>query len=66
MQTLPPELSDIVLGRKLNCTQAHAFLSQYFGSRQRKNEEEIMKEEEVWRRVGEIHFPNLYLMHTIC
>lgn len=58
MQTLPSELSDIVLGQKLNCTQAHAFLSQYFGPRREKTEEEIMKEEEVWRRVGEIHFPD--------
>ena len=58
MQTLPPELYDIVLGQKLNCTQAHSFLSQYFGPRREKTEEEIMKEEEVWRRVGEIHFPN--------
>ena len=58
MQTLPPELSDIVLGQKLNCTQAHAFLSNYFGSRREKTEEEIMQEEEVWRRVGEIHFPD--------
>jgi hypothetical protein len=58
MQTLPPELSDIVLGQKLNCTQAHAFLSQYFGPRRGKTEEQIMQEEEIWRRVGEIHFPN--------
>ena len=58
MQTLPSELSDIVLGQKLNCTQAHAFLSQYFGPRREKTEEEIIQEEEVWRRVGEIHFPD--------
>ncbi len=58
MKTLPPELSDIILGQKLNCTQAHAFLSQYFGTRRDKTEEEIMQEEEVWRRIGEIHFPD--------
>lgn len=58
MQTLPTELSDIVLGVKLNCTQAHAFLSQYFGPRGEKTDEEINLEEDVWRRIGEIHFPN--------
>lgn len=57
MQTLPPEISDIVLGQKLNCTQAHSFLYQYFGSKREKTEEETMQEEKVWRRVGEIHFP---------
>jgi len=39
METLPNELSDIVLGVKLNCTQAHAFLSQYFGPRREKTNE---------------------------
>ena len=56
METLPSELSDAIIGRHLNCTQAHAFLTQYF-LKKNKTEEDILKEEEVWARVGEIHFP---------
>jgi hypothetical protein len=58
METLPAELSDAIIGQHLNCTQAHAFLSQYFlRKKSTKTEEDILKEEEVWTRVGEIHFP---------
>ena len=57
MKTLPSELFYKIFGEHLNCAQAHAFLSQYF-LKKNKTERDILEEEEVWRRVGEIHFPN--------
>lgn len=55
MKTLPSELSDEIIGKNLNCIQAHAFLSQYFMGKN-KTEEDKSEEEEVWTRVGKIHF----------
>ena len=57
MEALPTEIADKILAQKMNCTQAHGFLSQYFLKKD-KTEEDINREEEVWTRVGEIHFPN--------